>query len=1169
MRLKTIKLAGFKSFVDPTTVDLPTNLCAVVGPNGCGKSNVIDAVRWVMGESSAKNLRGESMTDVIFKGSNHRKPVGQASIELIFDNTEGTVGGEYARFSEISVKRKVTLESQNIYYLNGQKCRRRDITDIFMGTGLGPRSYAIIEQGMISRLIESKPEELRVYIEEAAGISKYKERRRETANRMKRTLENMERLTDIRDELERQLQHLHRQAQAAEKFSTLKEEERLYKAQLHTLQWQDLNQSVEERQREINRVELELEAAITKQTNFDTQVETLFTGQADARETFNQRQKRFYDIGSEIARFEQLIQNKKDRFGQLTQELDRIETNLQQSEGILAEDKEKQEEWQLELEEIMPELEMLRETEEASQEILIESEEQMQEWQNAWDDFNGKASGARQTAEVLQSRIQHTEKVLSRIDERVVRLDQEIKVLSSEPGAEDIETLTEMLAESDMQQEADQEELDNLQLRIEQKRLEQSQQSKRLNEVNTSLQAKRGRLASLEALQQAALSEDNQVVTDWLTKQGLSNNPLLAEKIDVQTGFEKAVETVLSSHLQSVCVDNITQFSQSIVELNSGTLSLLSPSQDTVAANLGLDALASKVNNPEVMQGLLQGVYVAENLAVALSKQSQLSATESIVTADGIWLAKTWLRRLDEGANNQAGVIKRKQEIETLETDIFAEDEEKFLIEDAQISSQEALAAAERKRDELQGQFKINAQKQSELSSRLNTEKVKIEQLVNRQEQLQKDLSEAKEQYQVEQESLAEARGNLEDAIELMESDTNQREYLIEKRDAIRLRLDSAQERARADKDLSYQLVMKEQSLKTQIAAVQQSFDRAKDQTAQLAERRDELKLELAEGIGADDDASLALEALLDKRLQVEDDLTQARAEVERIEYAMREIEKERNIIQQSVQTLRTELEQSRLASQTWQVQRENLHKQLQEAEFDLEEVIAGMPDEANEKAWQEEIEAIGRRVSRLGAINLAAIEEYKVASERKTYLDTQNTDLEKALTTLENAIRKIDKETRMRFKDTFDQINAGVQDLFPKVFGGGRAYLELTGEDLLDTGVSIMAQPPGKKNSTIHLLSGGEKALTAIALVFSIFKLNPAPFCILDEVDAPLDDANVGRYARMVKEMSAQVQFIYITHNKIAMEMADQLLGVTMHEPGCSRVVSVDVEEAAELAAL
>jgi len=1168
MRLKSIKLAGFKSFVDPTTVDFPSNLCAVVGPNGCGKSNIIDAVRWVMGESSAKNLRGESMTDVIFKGSNHRKPVGQASIELIFDNSDGTLKGEYAAFSEISVKRKVTAESQNFYFLNGQKCRRRDITDIFLGTGLGPRSYAIIEQGMISKLIESKPEELRVYIEEAAGISKYKERRRETENRMKRTLENMERLTDIRDELERQLQHLHRQAQAAEKFTTLKEEERLYKAQLHALQWQDLNKSVEEREQEITRIELELEAAITKQTNFDTQVEELLIGQTEARDQFNSVQERFYSIGSEIARAEQSIQHKKDRFKQLNDDLERVERNIQQTQSILEEDKSRQEDWQLELEEILPELEMLRETEESSQEILIDAEEQMQVWQTQWDDFNGKASGARQKAEVQQSRIQHVETVLGRIDDRIVRFEDEIKTLSAGPVEDEVNELSEHLAEFDLQLETDQEQLDSCQATIEQKRQAQQVQSQRLNEVNTDLQAKRGRLASLEALQQAALSESNDAVGEWLIAQGLSDAPMLADKLQVEAGFEKALETVLAAQLQSVCVDDIQGFADSVTALESGSLSLVTKGQDTSASTIGLSKLLTKVGNSDYLAGLLSGVYVAENLSEAMAYQAKLAMHESIITQDGLWLAKHWLRRLDDN-DSQAGVIARKQEIESLSAQIEEQESEKFALEDELEQTREKLSEAERQRDELQKQFKQSSQKQSELASELSAKKVKIEQILNRKTQIQADIDEAKEQYQLEQESLAEARGILEEAIEAMEADADERESLIAKRDDLRLKLDQARERARGDKDLSYQLVMKEQNLKTQIASVQQSFDRTQSQVSQLVEHRDQLKEELAEGLTPDDDVALELEALLDKRLSVEEELQNARQEVDRIDHAMREIEKERHVIQQEVQKHRTALEQSRLASQTWQVQRENLQKQLAEAEFEVADVLRDMPEEANEAAWQEEIEAIGRRVSRLGAINLAAIEEYKVASERKTYLDEQNADLEKALNTLENAIRKIDKETRMRFKDTFDQVNSGLQALFPKVFGGGRAYLEMTGDDLLDTGIAIMAQPPGKRNSTIHLLSGGEKALTAIALVFSIFRLNPAPFCMLDEVDAPLDDANVGRYARMVKEMSEHVQFIYITHNKIAMEMAEQLLGVTMHEPGCSRMVTVDVEEAAELAAM
>ena len=1167
MRLKCIKLAGFKSFVDPTTVDFPSNLCAVVGPNGCGKSNIIDAVRWVMGESSAKNLRGESMTDVIFNGSGGRKPVGQASIELVFDNSDGGVGGEYASFAEISIKRKVTRDAQNLYFLNGQKCRRRDITDIFLGTGLGPRSYAIIEQGMISKLIEAKPEELRVFIEEAAGISKYKERRKETESRMRRTAENMERLTDIRDELERQLQHLQRQAASAEKYTAYKQEERLFRAQLQALQWRDLDQSVSERAEEITRIELQVEATVTKQTSLDTQVEKLFTQQSEARDAFNEVQGRFYSIGADIARTEQAIQNQQDRHRQLNADLEATRLNCQQAEELLLEDKQKQEQWQEELMELEPELELLAETEEGSHMQLLDVEEQMQQWQNLWDEFNSSAADSRQKAEVQQSRIQHIEKVLERISERIQRFEEEITSLSAGPVEEEIAELVEQVAEVDMQLEADQQQLDSLQETIENKRQAGSVHNKRLDEVKSELQTSRGRFASLEALQQAALSETNDRVSEWLVKEGLAGNAVLAEKLQVQSGWEKAVETVLAKQLQSICVDSIDALAQSAVAVEAGSILLIDAHAAADTSRL-TTTLYSRVNGEPRLASLLAGIYVADDLAQALSLKPQLAAHESVITADGLWLGPNWLRRLEED-DSQAGVLKRKQELEQLALRISGLEEELDALLAEVEQNTESLGRAERERDEVQKRYKLTAQKQSELSALLSGRKVKVEQILNRKEQIQRDISEARAQYKMEQETLAESRGLLEDAIEAMEVDSDQREALIRQRDDIRNRLEQAKERARTDKDRAHQLAMREQSLRTQIQGVAQSLQRIRAQVEQLVERRSQLERELAEYTGPNDDLALELESLLDRRLSVEEELASARRAVDAIEHEMRECERQRSALQQELQGYRTKLEQSRLASQTWQVQRENLQKQLQDADFELQTVLDEMPEHAEEKAWQEEIERISQRIARLGPINLAAIDEYKVASERKTYLDAQHNDLEEALQTLENAIRKIDRETRMRFKDTFDQINSGIQELFPKVFGGGRAYLEMTGEDLLDTGISIMAQPPGKRNSTIHLLSGGEKALTAIALVFSIFRLNPAPFCMLDEVDAPLDDANVGRYARMVKEMSAHVQFIYITHNKIAMEMAEQLLGVTMHEPGCSRMVTVDIEEAAELAAM
>jgi chromosome segregation protein len=1168
MRLKSIKLAGFKSFVDPTEVTFPSNLGCVVGPNGCGKSNIIDAVRWVMGESSAKNLRGESMTDVIFNGSVNRKPVGQASIELVFDNSDGALGGEYARFAEIAIRRKVTREATSDYYLNGTKCRRRDITDIFLGTGLGPRSYAIIEQGMISRLIESKPEELRVFIEEAAGISKYKERRRETENRMRRTVENLDRLTDLRDELGRQLEHLQRQAQAAERYTELKKEERLLKAQMQALQWRTLDVQVTEHETSIREYEVKLEGVIAEQRSIDADIEKFRDVHTDTMDKFNEVQARFYGIGSEIARAEQTIQHQQERSRQLKEDLRQTEENYQEANEHLVSDTEKAERWREEIEEIQPELELAQGSEEETVLALAAAEEAMQSWQQQWEEFNQKAQEPRQKAEVQQSRIQHLEQALQRLSQRIEKLEEEKSGLTAGPVEEEIELLSEQLAEADLQIEEQQHQLEAQATGIDEHREKNTILGAELDDVRNQLQSKRGRHASLEALQQAALGRQKGAISDWLQSNGLDNKPRLAENLKVAAGWETAVETVLGDSLQAVCVDGIDAVAALVGQLEQGSITLLDSTAVPINGGSVAQTLASKVEDGLQAQSLLAGVYVADDLAAALALRSQLASHESVVTADGLWLGANWLR-VAKDSDEQAGVLQRQQELETLTVEIDQLEERAENVEQDLQASREALRNLETSREALQREVQSQNSKHGELRSDLSAKQVRVEQISVRRDRINSEINEGREQFQLEQEALGEARMILSDAIEAMDQDSGLREELLATRDESRTVLDEARQRARHDKDSAHQLAMRYQSLRAQLDSMSQNIERTRSQVQQLEGRRATLQ----EGIdGADEpveEMKLELEAKLEQRLEVEEELAEARRIVDELEHSLRESESKRGTVESRAQSVRGELERGRVAVQGLQVSRRNLEEQLIEAQYDLPTVIANLPEDADEKVWHENLESIGRRISRLGAINLAAIDEYKSQSERKTYLDAQNDDLEEALSTLENAIHKIDKETRQRFKDTFDQVNSSLQELFPKVFGGGTAYLEMTSDDLLDTGIAIMARPPGKRNSTIHLLSGGEKALTAIALVFSIFRLNPAPFCMLDEVDAPLDDANVGRYARLVKEMSASVQFIYITHNKIAMEMADQLMGVTMHEPGVSRLVTVDVDEAAELAAI
>jgi len=1164
MRLKCIKLAGFKSFVDPTTVSFPSNLCAVVGPNGCGKSNIIDAVRWVMGESSAKHLRGESMTDVIFNGSGGRKPVGQASIELVFDNSDSTLGGEYASWSEISIKRKVTRDGQSNYFLNGNKCRRRDITDIFLGTGLGPRSYAIIEQGMISNLIEAKPDELRVYIEEAAGISKYKERRKDTENRMRRTQENLERLTDIRDELGRQLGRLERQAQAAEKYAELKKEERRLKAELQALRWRLLEGQMAERRKVITEFELKIEALVTERSSCDTTLERARTEYTELGDTFNEVQGRFYAIGAEVARIEQAIQHVQDRARELEQDLAQTERNYAESEEHLRSDRQKAESWQQELQEIVPELQQVTAAEELSQAELIASESAMQQWQSAWDDFNQRAADPRQQAEVQQSRIQHLEQVLRRLGERIESIQQEYQDLGDSQVQEEIALVQEQLAEVELTLGDQQANLEQINGKIEQARLQGDQAGSELDRQRGQLQTLMGRRASLEALQQAALGGDDEQ-QQWIQNNQLQAQPRLAETLQVESGWETAVEVVLGNYLQALCVDDLSDLSAQLASFSKGELVLVDNASVTAQGSVAADRLAARVNSPHAAQ-LLGGVYAVEQLSDALQLRAKLEAGESVVTRDGLWLGANWLR-VARDQDAQAGVLKRQQELESLEQ---RQAEAEAAIESAsqqKEAAEKSLHDLEVQRESISRQVSEQQRHYAELRSSLSASQMQVEQFAARRERADNELVEAKQQQTLEQENLAEARRLLSEAIETMEKDAQQREELLQQRDGLRTSLDESRQHARHDRDRKHELAMREKSLSTQLQSIREGIGRLETQVERLQERREQLRTTFRQDEDPTQELKEQLAEQLERRLLVEKELADARQSLEAVEHQMRESEKRRANLEQQIQEQRSELEQQRLTAQDLVTRSKTIVEQIGEQKFDLETLLASLAEDADLSQWETELEKMANRIQRLGPINLAAIDEFKIESERKTYLDAQNAELEEALETLENAIRKIDRETRTRFKETFDRINVSLQELFPKLFGGGHAYLEMTGDDLLDTGVAIMARPPGKKNTTIHLLSGGEKAMTAIGLVFSIFHLNPAPFCMLDEVDAPLDDANVGRYARMVAEMSEKVQFIYISHNKIAMEMANQLMGVTMHEPGVSRLVSVDVNQAVELA--
>lgn len=1167
MRLKCIKLAGFKSFVDPTTIPLPGNLIGVVGPNGCGKSNVIDAVRWVMGESSARHLRGESITDVIFNGSTARKPVGQASVELIFDNSAGTLGGEYASYAEISIRRQVTRDAQSSYFLNGTRCRRKDITDIFLGTGLGPRSYSIIEQGTISRLIEAKPEELRVYLEEAAGISKYKERRRETELRIQHTKDNLTRLHDIREELDKQLNHLQRQAAAAERYKVLKQEERLLKVQLHAIRWQQLNQQGQDYDHIIKELEVQLEAQIAGQRALEAEVETLRATQLEASDRFNEIQSRFYKLGAEISRLEQTLQYNRERKQQLQNDLVQAERMWQETQQHLEEDKHKVEELTAEQLLIEPEVELAKASADETGDALAEAEQTVRDWQGAWDEFNQQAANAAQRAQVEQTRIQHLEQHMQNVQQRLARLTQELASLNSAEQNDDILAAQEQAEELMLQQEAVEERIIQLLQQINNQHELNQQLANQLDAARSQLQSLRGRHASLEALQQAALGQRKGGLLYWLQQYQLDQHPRLAQELRVEQGWEKAVETVLGEYLEAVCAPGIAGITAALATLEQGTfIALDTEAQVQMATAAKAATLLDKVQSRLPLAVIISGVYIAETLSEAVVLAKTLAVHESVITKEGIWLGNGWIR-VARDSDEHTGVLQRERELEELKITIETAEQRIQELQDAVTEGRQTLQAHEAQRDAEQRQLSDLKAAHANLTAQLQVKQGRLEQLRQRTNQIEQESEECRQLLNHDQQELLAARTAWNDAMQLMEQHADKRNQLLQARETYTSQLQHIRQQAQTQRDKAHHLTLHLQTITTQLQSIQQNRIRLEKQIENLQERRKSINQAITEAELPASDLQLELEQVLNERAKVENELISARQQLESYEFELRQAEQRRHGIEQMVLQIRSRLEHQRLEHQTLQVRRDTLLEQINEAQFEVEALVKELPPEAAEPEWQDQLERTSTKIERLGAVNLAAIEEYQVQAERKNYLDSQNEDLVQALETLEEAIRKIDRETRTKFKETFELVNNGFQTLFPRVFGGGRAYLELTGDDLLNTGITVMAQPPGKRNSTIHLLSGGEKAMTAAALVFAIFQLNPAPFCMLDEVDAPLDDANVGRFCSLVKEMSEKVQFIFITHNKVTMELAEYLSGVTMNEPGVSRLVAVDVEAALALA--
>lgn len=1165
MQLSKIKISGFKSFVDPTTITLPSKLLAIVGPNGCGKSNIIDAIKWVMGESSSKNLRGESLTDVIFNGSSARKPVGQASVELVFDNSDATIGGEYANYAEISVKRIINREADSTYYLNGARCRRRDITDIFLGTGLGPRSYSIIGQNMISQMVEAKPDDLRNYLEEAAGISKYKERRHETELRINHTKENLARVNDLATELEKQLNHLQHQANVAEKYKTLKAQERVLRSELYGIQWRTLDFHMVDCTLQIQREETALEARQSELTSTDREIEMIRHEQRVAQDATQEVQRRYYAVGNEITRIEQDVLHHQERQTQLDNDLKHAEGDYQTFKNQLAESEDELNELEHELLKVEPELADATKEADFIEDELASAEEEMQNWQTQWDEFNRAAAAITQTEQVEKTRIQHLEQRVAALHKRQDQLQQEQGRINFAELTREVEEYSQKAFEAAEKLEAQTQELDNTRTEIQTMQSAQHDSTNHLDKVRNDLQRLRGQQASLEALQQTALGQKDNKVTPWIAKHQLGEKPRLAQNIEVEKGWEMAVEKVLGFCLQAICVDKLQEVTPHLDDFTSGNLCVFTANQAGKASTHKGESLLTKIKSPWLLDSLVAGIYVADNMDAALALCEKINADESVVTKDGVWLNKSWLKILRE-EDPAAGVFQREQELKELAAKIETLEATQAELEASIAERKENIRQLEQQREQLQIAYNQLQSQSAQFNAQRRTKEERLTELKAQVERYLVEFEECTQQLRQAEKELEQAQATFNQASGQLSQHTQSHDDLIKERDRIRQHLTMLRESTNNKREYVHELEIRMQTAKSQKSALQQNIMRINQQISTLNERKIALQGEIA-ALPPADTLKKSLSRALDKHVGVEAELNTARVALESLEQEFASLENKRHVIERDINKIRGSLEKYRVELQGWKVKSDTILEQMQETEAKLEDVLKDLPQEVTAEEWQAKLDQTVNRINRLGAINLVAIEEYATCLERKQYIDKQLEDLQAGLTTLEEAIAKIDKETKTRFKETFDKVNARFQELFPTIFGGGKAYLELTSDDLLEAGVTMMACPPGKRNSSIYLLSGGEKSLTALALIFSIFHLNPAPFCLLDEVDAALDDANVLRFTRLVKAMADKTQFIFISHNKISIEMGEHLIGVTMNEPGVSRLVTVDIEKAISLA--
>ena len=1168
MRLNSIKLSGFKSFAEPTHFHLPGQLVGVVGPNGCGKSNIMDAVRWVLGESKASELRGESMQDVIFNGSGNRKPASRSSVELVFSNEDARAGGQWNQFAEIAVKRVLTRDGTSSYFINNQPVRRRDVQDVFLGTGLGPRAYAIIGQGTISRIIESKPEELRLFLEEAAGVSKYKERRRETENRLKDTRENLTRVDDILRELNNNLDKLEKQAEVATRYHALQEQGTTKLHQLWFLKHRDASTESARVKQAILEATNALEGRMAELRHVEAELEHVRQDHYAASDELHTAQGVLAEANLEVSRLEERIRY--------------VVEGRQRVEQRLAELKAQNDQWAERRAQAEDELETLAErmaaAEEQAEILAAQAEELAGNVPNYEDAVRGatqRANEQRGVAGQVQQQIQLLAAESRNVDEqsrqfnmRRERLSSEKQGLASpdEARLQEMRGQLEVCEEEQAMHEAQLGELTETVPALDEGRKEQQQKANTETARHSELAAK---LEALRALQEKVQTEGK--LKPWLAKHGLDGLQGLWTRIHIEPGWENALESALRERLAALEVGRVETVRAFENDAPPAKLAFYSvPAGQIQNTHQTLPRLSDllRLNDAglkALMNDWLEGVYTAASMEEALANRGKLTHGEVILTQAGHAISQ-FAVTFYAPDSEQAGMLARAQEIENLEKQVRAQG---MMADDARA----ALIRAEAAYSEASQRLAVSRREASEVQQRTHQLQVEVlrltqqaEQANSRRDQIASELAEIDAQLDELQERRATGEARFEE-LDLSLADAQEKHAQLEESviEAER-KLNQAREQSRALERQAQEAQFSARSMAARRGELQRSIETAAQQIQTNQASAEQLQEEHARL--SDATAQTGLDDALAVKLEKENLLAQTRSRYDDLSAQLRRADEQRLEFERSLQPLRDQITKLQLEEQAASLGGAQYMEQLTAAEVNLEALAAQIEQDGIKLyGLQTEIDRIQREIASLGAVNLAALDELTAARERKGFLDSQNADLMDAITTLEDAIHKIDLETRDLLGATFNTVNEHFGRMFPSLFGGGSAKLVMTGDEILDAGVQVMAHPPGKKNSTIHLLSGGEKALTAIALVFAIFQLNPAPFCLLDEVDAPLDDANTERYARLVKNMSSGTQFLFISHNKIAMEMAEQLVGVTMQEQGVSRIVAVDMEAAMGMA--